>query len=229
VQDCLRDWFARWGRPEALRVDNGSPWGSKGQLPTDLALWLIGLGIDMIWNPPRQPQKNGVIERAQGTGKRWAQPTDCCTPEELQQRLDELDAIHRTEYPVRKEKSRWELFPTLRHSPHPYAIEQEAATWDEHRVGEHLKTYVVPHTVDSAGYVTIYKRNHYVGTAYEGQTVYNSFDPSTTEWIFRDVRGNQIRTRPALELTADSIRSLEVTYRRGKTSWPNSSTELRVR
>ena len=39
-----------------------------------LALWLIGLGIEVIWNPPRCPQANGVVERSQGTGKRWAEP-----------------------------------------------------------------------------------------------------------------------------------------------------------
>src|SRR5271157_1101411 len=30
--------------PARIRVDNGTPWGSAGDLPTDLALWLFGLG-----------------------------------------------------------------------------------------------------------------------------------------------------------------------------------------
>ena len=63
VQDKLRAVFACWGRPDAFRVDNGAPWGSRGDLPTDLALWLIGLEIDMIWNLSHQPQCNGVVER----------------------------------------------------------------------------------------------------------------------------------------------------------------------
>lgn len=228
VQDCLRQWFARWGQPDALRVDNGFPWGSKGELPTDLALWLIGLGIEMIWNPPRQPQKNGVIERSQGTGKRWAEPAHCRTSEELQERLDELDAIHRNEYPLSEGKSRMALFPDLQHSGRSYCVQQEPGTWNWNRVADHLKTYVTPHTVDSAGLVTIYRRNHYVGKAYEGQTVYNSFDPTTCEWIFRDTRGNQIRTRPASELTEPSIRALQVTHRRGKTPCPDSTAKLDV-
>lgn len=228
VQDCLRQWFARWGQPDALRVDNGSPWGSKGELPTDLALWLIGLGIEMIWNPPRQPQKNGVIERSQGTGKRWAEPDHCRTPDELQGRLDELDAIHRNEYPICEGKPRMTLFPDLRHSGRSYDVQQEAGTWNWNRVADHLKTYVIPHTVDSSGQVTIYRRNHYIGKAYEGQTVYNSFDPTACEWIFRDTRGNQIRTRQASELTAPSIRALQVTHRRGKTPCPDSTAKLDV-
>jgi transposase InsO family protein len=217
VQNCLRDWFAKWGQPAALRVDNGTPWGSKGDLPTDLALWLIGLGIEMIWNPPRQPQKNGVIERSQGTGKRWAEPSTCRTPEELQIRLNELDAIHREEYPVHEGKSRSQLFPDLRHSGRDYVHAQESERWDWDRVGEHLKNYVIAYKVDSSGQVSIYKRNHYVGKAYSGLTVYNSFDPLAREWVFRDARGNQLRTRPAPELEAASIRSLQVIHRNGKT------------
>jgi transposase InsO family protein len=217
VQECLRQWFARWGLPESVRVDNGSPWGSKGEFPTDLALWLIGLGIRMIWNPPRQPQKNGVIERSQGTGKRWSEPAHCRTAEELQERLDELDAVHRNEYPVHQGKSRSELFPDLKHSGVSYSTEEEAGCWNWNRVADHLTLYVTPHKVDSSGQVTVYRRNHYVGKAYSGQIVYNAFDPTTCEWIFRDEKGTQIRTRPASELAAENIRELQVTYHNGKT------------
>jgi hypothetical protein len=56
VRVQLRHALSRWGRPEYIRVDNGSPWGSKGDFPTELAMWLIGLGIGMIWNTPRRPQ-----------------------------------------------------------------------------------------------------------------------------------------------------------------------------
>src|SRR5262249_53568051 len=73
TQGFLRRQFAHWGRPEALRVDNGSPWGSRGDLPTDLVLWLAGLAVAVRANPPRRPQDNGVVERSQGTGKRWAE------------------------------------------------------------------------------------------------------------------------------------------------------------
>jgi transposase InsO family protein len=67
VRDQLRLAFARWGLPGRLRVDNGAPWGSKGDWPTELALWLIGLGVGVTWNTPRRPQENGVVERSQGT------------------------------------------------------------------------------------------------------------------------------------------------------------------
>src|SRR5215831_5770740 len=74
VQTVLRQAFERWGRPGQVRVDNGAPWGSASDLPTELSLWLVGLQVTTIANPPRQPQKNGGVERSQGTGKRWAEP-----------------------------------------------------------------------------------------------------------------------------------------------------------
>src|SRR5208337_2432296 len=74
VQAELRRCFRQWGRPVSLRVDNGYPWGSCGDLPTPFALWLVGLDIGVIWNPPRRPQDNGVVERSQGLAKNWAEP-----------------------------------------------------------------------------------------------------------------------------------------------------------
>src|SRR5438067_1877559 len=56
VQGVLREVFGTWGLPGRLRVDNGAPWGGWNDLPTDLALWLIGLGVDLTWNPPARPQ-----------------------------------------------------------------------------------------------------------------------------------------------------------------------------
>jgi len=43
---------------ERLRVDNGMPWGSQGDRPTDLACWLAGLGVDC----PRFAPVSGTAE-----------------------------------------------------------------------------------------------------------------------------------------------------------------------
>ena len=86
VQAVLRQVFRRWGRPRRLRLDNGIPWGAMVDLPSELTLWLLGLEIGITFNPPRRPQDNGVIERSQGTGKRWAEPGACANAAELQRR-----------------------------------------------------------------------------------------------------------------------------------------------
>jgi transposase InsO family protein len=90
VQAVLRQVFRRWGRPRRLRLDNGVPWGAMVDLPSELTLWLLGLDMGITFNPPRRPQDNGVIERSQGTGKRWAEPGACANAAELQRRLQEM-------------------------------------------------------------------------------------------------------------------------------------------
>ena len=111
VQARLRLVFHRWGRPWRLRLDNGIPWGAMVDLPSELTLWLLGLDIGMTFNPPRRPQNNGVIERSQGTGKRWAEPGACANAEELQRRLKDMDVIQREEYPSLQGRSRLAVYP----------------------------------------------------------------------------------------------------------------------
>src|SRR5512144_1310045 len=100
TQAVLRRAFTRWGMSRELRVDNGAPWGSRGDLPTDLVCWLAGLGVAVLANPPRRPQANGVVEREQGVGQQWCEPWTCRSADELQHRLEEMDRVQREVYPV---------------------------------------------------------------------------------------------------------------------------------
>ncbi len=100
---------AACGQRQAVGFVERSAFGLGG-------LWLIGLGIDMIWNDPCCPQQNGVVERSQGTAKRWAEPHTCGSAAELQTRLDEDDVLQRERYPLAQGRSRWALFPGLAYS-----------------------------------------------------------------------------------------------------------------
>lgn len=56
--------FKRYGLPERINVDNGSPWGcSQKEYITQMAIWLIRLGINVSYSRPHHPQTNGKIER----------------------------------------------------------------------------------------------------------------------------------------------------------------------
>jgi len=83
-----------------MRVDNGTPWGSSDDVPTPLALWLVGLGVVMHWNDPSCPQQNGVVERSMGTFKDWSEPRTCQSVEQWQERLDREERVYREEYPT---------------------------------------------------------------------------------------------------------------------------------
>jgi transposase InsO family protein len=64
VQGHLQTTLRRYGLPEAIFVDNGSPWGdSSGQRWTRLGVWLLKLGIDVLHSRPYHPQSRGKNER----------------------------------------------------------------------------------------------------------------------------------------------------------------------
>jgi hypothetical protein len=214
VREELRNAFARWGLPGCLRVDNGAPWGSWSDLPTDLALWIIGLGVGMHWNNRRSPQENGVVARSQGTSDRWCEPWTCKSPQELQARLDRMDHLYRETYPYRKGLSRMAFHPSLAHSGRPYDQVREWELWQWSRVAEHLSTYLGKRRVDGRGQVSLYTRNYFVSRLHCGKDVFVMYDPNRGEWVFADRDGRQLRSVPAECVSQKHVMDLNVSNRR---------------
>ena len=210
IQRHLRLVFAEFGRPGAVRVDNGAPWGSWSDLPTALALWLIGLGIDVHWNTPNRPQENGVIERSQGLAAAWAEPRECRTVHQLQLRLNHEDQIQREVYPSIQGQSRLAAFPDLRHSGRPYSLRWERVFWDWQRVLEHMSGYCVRRRIDQSGKIGVYHTKLYVGTMHKRRDAYLQFDPDRLEWIVSDDQGRQLRAVPVEGWTPSAVRHLRV-------------------
>jgi len=70
VKRHLETAFRRYGLPEAIFVDNGSPWGDpSGQPWTWLGVWLLKLGVAVIHSRPYHPQSRGKNERFHRTLK----------------------------------------------------------------------------------------------------------------------------------------------------------------
>jgi len=201
-----------------LRVDNGTPWGATGGLPTELALWLFGLEVAVTWNAPRCPQPNGVVERTQGVSKGWVEPQTCADAAELQRRLEWADDIHRNRYPSIEGRSRAAAFPHWCHSGHPYARTWERRHWNLRGALEHLAEYVVVRRVGRDGKASVYDRGHWVGKQWAGQELYVSLDPELREWVFAAADGRELRRCPARELTSDSIVGLQVARERVNTT-----------
>jgi transposase InsO family protein len=62
VKDRLSEIFRRYGLPERMSMDNGAPWGAKGEF-TSLTAWLIRLGVGVSHSRPYHPQTQGKDER----------------------------------------------------------------------------------------------------------------------------------------------------------------------
>jgi transposase InsO family protein len=64
VQTALIGTFRRYGLPDRMTMDNGSPWGSDQVHDlTPLTAWLIRLGIKVSHSRPYHPQTQGKDER----------------------------------------------------------------------------------------------------------------------------------------------------------------------
>jgi transposase InsO family protein len=64
VQACLTRLFRRYGLPDRMLMDNGSPWGSAaGHAWTPLGVWLLRLGIGVQHGRAYHPQTQGKDER----------------------------------------------------------------------------------------------------------------------------------------------------------------------
>lgn len=72
VQRALTTAFRRYGLPQRMNMDNGSPWGIANGRSRDLsalAIWLVRLGIHVSFSTPLHPQTNGKDERFHRTFK----------------------------------------------------------------------------------------------------------------------------------------------------------------
>jgi transposase InsO family protein len=216
TQATLRRCFARRGLPRRIRVDNGAPWRSRGDLPTGLELWLAGLGVEVKANPPRRPQDNGVVERSQGTGKRWAEPDRAASAGDLQGTIDAMDRRQRESYPYHGRAGRLAAHPGLEHSGRAYDESREEQSWSLDRARDLLAGYVVPRRVDRGGAVSVYGRNCYVGKAYAEQVVHVRYDPQQELWLFQDGEGRQLHRQKAGEINAANIRGLMEADRRDR-------------
>lgn len=217
VQTFLRDSFYRWGLPQGMRVDHGRPWVSSWGLPSDLELWLAGLAVALHMIRVRCPEDNGTIERSQGTGKRWAEPQCCASPQHLQQRLDEEDRVQREVYRDDQGQTRRERFPGLLNSGRGYAPLWEKYHWDMQAALACLAAHPVKRKVNKQGQVSVYDHHHRVGRDYAEQEVEVRFDTASQQWCFL-VGETAVGKCPAFQISQEKIVGLELGSRQGRSA-----------
>jgi transposase InsO family protein len=89
VRPAFRQVFRRYGLPEVLRVDNGSPFGSRGVCGLSrLSAWWLQLGIRVEFIEPGHPEQNGVHERMHRTLQEETARPPAATPPAQQARFD---------------------------------------------------------------------------------------------------------------------------------------------
>jgi hypothetical protein len=146
-----------------MNMDNGNPWGNPtGERYTKLTVWLIRIGVGISHSRPLHPQTNGKDERFHRTLKaevlsnRWFS-----TIAEVQQAFDAWRDIYNQERP--HESLDLEV-PASRYRASVRCYPEVLPPI------EYNSTDLI-RSVRSHGRVHFAGRDHYVGHAFDGQTV----------------------------------------------------------
>ena len=170
TQREFRSVFKRYGLPEIIRVDNGSPFASMGPAGLSrLSVWWIGLGIEVQFSRPGCPQDNGCHERMHRTMK-----AECCHPASAnrwaqQQRFDRWRRVFNDERPHEGIGMRT-----------PAQVYQRSARRLDERIKPALyEAGVETKRVNKAGFISINGNNCFVGESLIGVDVAVEESPET--------------------------------------------------
>jgi transposase InsO family protein len=95
TRERLVEVFRRYGLPDAMLMDNGSPWGdSGGGGVTAFSVWLMRLGIRVTHGRPYHPQTQGKDERFHRTLKAEVPLDRIADLEECQRAFDKWRHIY---------------------------------------------------------------------------------------------------------------------------------------
>jgi transposase InsO family protein len=123
VRGELTAIFRRYGLPERMLMDNGSPWGSgdRDHRFTGLSVWLMQLGIAISHGRPYHPQTQGKDERFHRTLKAEVIGNRVFGDlEECQRRFDDWRSVYNTQRPhealdlatpISRYRASWRSFP----------------------------------------------------------------------------------------------------------------------
>lgn len=109
VRNAMTRTFERYGLPEFILADNGSPWGDgpyRGW--TRFGVWLLKLGIGLHHGRPYHPQTHGKNERFNRTLK--AEVFAMCrfqSLDDVQRALDHWRNVYNLERPTRRSARRF--------------------------------------------------------------------------------------------------------------------------
>jgi transposase InsO family protein len=200
VQVDLRKIFSQWGLPQQLRMDRDSLWvgSSRMEWPGVVLLWVVGLGITPMINPPGSPTQNAQIERCNRTWREHVyEGNQHLNEEELQAFTDQAWQNRREVLPSHNHhcqgKPPFIAYPELTHSGRYYSLEQEEELFDMQRVYDYLSQWEWQRTVNSSGCIYLAKVSQSVGRQFAKQIVKIHFDSKDTKFVASAVDGTELR------------------------------------
>ncbi len=173
VRTQLLDIFGRYGLPEEILCDNGSPWGGPGGEWTALSVWLLRLGIGVCHGRPFHPQTQGKDERFHRTLQAEVlSRLDLRDLRHSQEVFDRYRPIYNTERPHHAHDL---ATPASRYAPSPRSLPR-VLTPILYALGDEVRR------VKTKGEITWCNRTYFLGQAFAGEHV--ALRPTATDGLY---------------------------------------------
>ena len=130
VWDCMSETLQRYGVPQALLLDHGTPWWSNtnGYGLTRLSVELIKQGIQLLWSGIGHPQTQGKVERFHGTLSQRIRHQG--RPQKWQQWPGLLAQLREEYNQVRPHEALGMQVPAQRYQPSTRAYQPHPGDWE---------------------------------------------------------------------------------------------------
>ncbi len=184
----LRRAFLTYGLPKRLSLDHDTVFfdnTSPSPFPTRLHLWLLGLGMDIVFTRIRRPTDHASIERTHQTmtsqallGQTYA------SPDGLWAELDERRAVLNQFLPIRalNRQAPLEAYPEATFSGRAYRPEWEEALFDLRRIYQYLAQGRW-FRYNNHGCVRLGTYDYYLDYHYDKQTMEITFDANQVAFV----------------------------------------------
>ncbi len=174
VQQQLTATFRRYGLPERMLMDNGSPWGNDlAHQYTPLTVWLLRLGIAVSHSRPYHPQTQGKDERFHRSLKVEVLAQRVFADfARMQSRFDEWRYCYNH---VRPHEALAMEVPASRYQPSPRSFCEQLLPIEYSPTDQVRK-------VQSNGHITFRSREFAIGKAFFGYLV--ALRPTATDGVY---------------------------------------------
>jgi transposase len=210
-QLVLRLAFTDWGLPDRLAVDHDSVFcdnTSQSPFPTRLHLWLLALGVQLVFNRKRRPTDQAITERSHQLwyaqvvqGQHFADWQDLCL--QLRARRDFLNRC----LPCASLQNRPPLlaYPLATRPRHVYRPEWEVDLLNLNHIYAYLARGRWFRKASNVGCVTLGDQHYCFGSSWAKSQVEITFDPSDCHLLFLAEDGKRCHRRPIKGITLEIL------------------------
>jgi transposase len=217
-QTALRLAFTDWGLPNQLQVDHESVFidnKSRSPFPTRLHLWLVALGVDLVFSRPSRPTDQGMTERSH---QLWAR--QCLVGQHfvdwqhLYRVLRERRDVLNHDLPCTSLGNQPPLvaFPQAAHAGRDYRPEWERDLLDLSRVWSYLAQGRWFRKTSKDTTFSLGRQVYYIGQPWQHTQLDITFDPADRHLVCRGEGGELAARCPVEGLTVDGLMGAMATY-----------------